>query len=105
MAYDRWSGPICSRDLDQNPSTHVKTQKLLQVYKQVVTSLFTSCRQVVFALLVPSCSNKFGTSLMALSDLLQGRQVWNKLLTTSNNLVDIIRLVARLSNKSDTIII
>jgi hypothetical protein len=34
---------------------------------------------VVFALLVPSC-----------------QQVWNKLLTTCNNLVDIIRLVARL---------
>ena len=33
---------------------HVKTHKLLQVRKQVVTSLFTSCSQVVFALLVPS---------------------------------------------------
>jgi hypothetical protein len=37
--------------------THVKTHKLLQVCKQVVTNLFTSCRQVVFALLVPSCCN------------------------------------------------
>jgi hypothetical protein len=46
--------------------THVKTHKLLQVCKQVLTNLFTSCRQVVFTLLVPSC-NKFG-----LSDLLQG---------------------------------
>ena len=35
-------------------STRVKTHKLLQVCKQVVTSLFTSCQQVVFALLVPS---------------------------------------------------
>ena len=34
--------------------TRVKTHKLLQVCKQVVTSLFTSCEQVVFALLVPS---------------------------------------------------
>ena len=34
-------------------TTHVKTHKLLQVCKQVVTNLFTSCRQVVFALLVP----------------------------------------------------
>ena len=34
--------------------TRVKTHKLLQVCKQVVTSLFTSCQQVVFALLVPS---------------------------------------------------
>jgi DNA repair exonuclease SbcCD ATPase subunit len=33
-----------------------------QVCKQVVTSLLTSCQQVVFALLVPSCCNKFGTS-------------------------------------------
>jgi hypothetical protein len=39
----------------------------------------TSRQQVVFALLVPSC-----------------QQVWNKLLTTCNKLVDIIRLVARL---------
>jgi hypothetical protein len=42
--------------------THVKTHKLLQVCKQVVTNLFTSCRQVVFALLLPSCCNKFWTS-------------------------------------------
>ena len=35
-------------------STRVKTHKLLQVCKQVVTNLFTSCQQVVFALLVPS---------------------------------------------------
>ena len=55
--------------------TRVKTHKLLQVCKQVVTSLFASCQQVVFALLVPSCCNKFGTSceqlvtsLMALLD-------------------------------------
>jgi hypothetical protein len=40
---------------------HVKTHKLLQVCKQVVTSLFTSCRQVVFA---PSCSNKFDTVMI-----------------------------------------
>ena len=33
--------------------TRVKTHKLLQVCKQVGTSLFTSCQQVVFALLVP----------------------------------------------------
>jgi hypothetical protein len=63
----------------QSSCTHVKTHKLLQVCKQVVTNLFTSCQQVVFALLDPSCCNKFGTScyqlvtnLMALSDLLQG---------------------------------
>ena len=31
-----------------------KNAKLLQVCKQVVTSLFTSCQQVVFALLIPS---------------------------------------------------
>jgi hypothetical protein len=45
----------------------------------VFTSLPTSRQQVVFALLVPSC-----------------QKVWDKLLTTCNNLVDIIRLVARL---------
>jgi hypothetical protein len=63
----------------QHSPTHVKTHKLLQVCKQVVTNLFTSCQQVVVALLVPSCCNKFGTScyqlgtsLMALSDLSQG---------------------------------
>jgi hypothetical protein len=44
----------------------------------LVTSLPTD-RQQVFTLLVPNC-----------------QQVWNKLLTTHNNLVDIIRLVARL---------
>ena len=31
-----------------------KTHKLLQVCKQVVTNLFTSCQQVAFALFVPS---------------------------------------------------
>ena len=53
-------------------ATHAKILHLL-------TSLPTSRQQVVFALLVPSC-----------------QQVWNKLLTTCNNLVDIIRLVTRL---------
>ena len=46
---------------------------------QLVASLQTSRQQVVFALLVTSC-----------------QQVWNKLLTTCNNLVDIVRLVTRL---------
>ena len=53
------------------PFTHAKISHL-------VASLPTSRQQVVFALLVPSC-----------------QQVWNKLLTTCNNLVD-IRFVARL---------
>ena len=59
-------------------------------YAQVVTNLkqtsthakishLATSQQVVFALLVPSC-----------------QQVWNKLLTICNNLVDIIRLVTRL---------
>ena len=52
--------------------THVKISQLL-------ASLQTSRQQVVFARLVTSC-----------------QQVWNKLLTTCNNLVDIIRLVTRL---------
>ena len=46
---------------------------------QVVTGLPTSRQQDVFALLVTSC-----------------QQVWNNLLTTCNNLVEIISLVARL---------
>ncbi len=61
-------------------TTRVKTHKLLHVCKQFVTNLFTSCQQVVFALLV--------------SMLLQ--QVWNKLSTTCNKLDGIIRLAARL---------
>ena len=55
--------------------THVKIS-------QLVASLQTSRQQVVFARLVTSC-----------------QQVWNKLLTTCNNLVDIIRLVTRLSQQ------
>ena len=59
-------------------STHTKISHL-------VTSLSTSRQQAVFALLVTSC-----------------QQVWNKLLTICNNLVDIIRLVILqgCSNKS-----
>ena len=53
-------------------STHVKISKL-------GSGLQTNRQQVVFAWLVPSC-----------------QQVWNKLLTTCNNLVDIVRLVTRL---------
>ena len=52
--------------------THAKISNL-------VTSLPTSRQQDVFALLVTSC-----------------QQVWNNLLTTCNNIVEIIRLVARL---------
>ena len=51
--------------------THVKMS-------QLVASLQTSRQQVMFARLVASC-----------------QQVWNKLLTTCNSLVDIIRLVTR----------
>ena len=53
-------------------TTHVKIS-------QLVASLQTSRQQVVFARLVTSC-----------------QQVWNKLLTTFNNLVEIIRFVTRL---------
>ena len=49
--------------------THVKIS-------QLVASLQTSREQVVFERLVTSC-----------------QKVWNKLLTTCNNLVDIVRLV------------
>ena len=57
---------------NKNWLTHVKIS-------QLVASLQTSRQQVVFARLVTSC-----------------QQVWNKLLTACNNLVDIIRLVTRL---------
>ena len=59
-----------------NPRCHGYTHKNLA---SCIASLPTSRRQVVFALLVPSC-----------------QQVRNKLLTTCNNLVDISGLVARL---------
>ena len=52
-------------------STHVKISHL-------VTSLPTSRQQVVFALLVTNC-----------------QQVWNNLLTTCNNFVEIIRLCCK----------
>ena len=55
-----------------HPPTRVKIARL-------VASLPTSRQQVVFALLAPNC-----------------QQVWNKLLTICNKLVDIITLVARL---------
>jgi hypothetical protein len=69
-----WTGHGCrvSKSYPKSISTPVKISHL-------VASLPTSRQQVVFALLVPSC-----------------QQVWNKLLVTCNNLVDIIRLVARL---------
>jgi hypothetical protein len=44
------------------PTTHVKTRKLLQVCKQVVTRFLPSQYQDVFALLVPSCCDKSGTT-------------------------------------------
>ena len=49
--------------------THIKIS-------QLIASLQTSHQQVVFAQLVTNC-----------------QQVWNKLLTTCNNLVDIVRIV------------
>ena len=55
------------------PCTHVKISKL-------VTCLQARCQQVVFAWLVASY---------------QG--LWKKLLTTCNNLVNIVRLGARVS--------
>ena len=61
--------------------THVKIS-------QLVASLQTSRQQVVFAQLVTSC-----------------QQVWNKLLTTCNKLVDIVSLLQGCSNKAATIMI
>ena len=70
--YSKNRFPVRTNTHTSSMRTHVKISHL-------VASLPTSRQQVVFAILVPSC-----------------QQVWNKLLTTCNNLVDIIRLVARL---------
>ena len=59
-------------DSSQIAGTHVKIS-------QLVASLQTSRQQVVFAWRVTSC-----------------QQIWNKLLTTCNNLVDTVKLVTRL---------
>jgi hypothetical protein len=96
-----------------SPGTRIKTGKLLQMCKQVVTRLLSSRYQDVFALLVPSCCDKSETScyhlvtrLMTVTDLLQVaparliHAVRNKLLRACchqlvNNLLraDDIRLV------------
>ena len=72
-----WFNPLFSKNVKKHstcfpPPTHVKMS-------QLVASLQTSRQQVVFARLVTSC-----------------QQVWNKLLTTCNNHVGIVRLVTRL---------
>jgi hypothetical protein len=72
FADNLFSGGGVTPPHSRRPCTYVKISHL-------VASLPTSRQQIVFALLVPSC-----------------QQVWNKLLTTCNNLVDIIRLVSRL---------
>ena len=54
LVYTQLSKSLLKSDVRFYACTRVKTHKLLQVCKQVVTSLFTSCQQVVFALLVPS---------------------------------------------------
>ena len=74
----------CSKlvdNLGQQCEHNLLTACLQTCYKlwHLVASLPTVCQQVVFELLVPNC-----------------RQVWNNLLTTCNNLVNIIGLVARL---------
>ena len=96
--------------------THIKTRKLLQICKQVVTRLLSSRYQDVSTLLVPSCCDKSGTScyrlvtrLMTVTDLLQVvptrliQAVCNKLLQACchqfvNNLsrADDIRLLEQL---------
>jgi hypothetical protein len=75
----------CSKLLVDNLGQAVRTQlidRLLADLLQDVRFLRVKQvrQQVVFALLVPSCQ----------------QVIWNKLLTICNNLVDIIRLVARL---------
>ena len=72
METNQYTGGLFQDTKITNQTTHVKIS-------QLVASLQTSAQQVVFAQLVTSC-----------------QQVWNKLLTTCNNLVDIVRLAARL---------
>ena len=63
---------------DKMTYSNVKTHKWLRICKQVATRLLSSRHQDVFALLVPSCCDKSGTScyhlvtrLMMVTDLLQ----------------------------------
>jgi hypothetical protein len=63
--------------------THVKTHKLLQVCKQVVTDLFTSCQQVVFALLVPSCWTSLEQAVNNLEQAWWHHQTCYKVVLTS----------------------
>ena len=65
--------------LNKIPSLTLSHQLTHVKISQLVASLQTSRQQVVFAWLVTSC-----------------QQVWNKSVTTCNNLVDIVRLVTRL---------
>jgi hypothetical protein len=66
--------------LVDNLGQAVRTQLADGLLANLLQDVRLLCRQhVVFALLVPSC-----------------HQVWNKMLATCNNLVNIIRLVARL---------
>ncbi len=68
--YGKVARLVCLTDsydsYDLQTRTHVKTHILSTSCwlnkEQVVTSLFTSCQQDVFALLVPSCWNKLLTS-------------------------------------------
>jgi hypothetical protein len=104
--------------------THVKSRKLFQICKPVVTRLWWSRYQDVSPLLVPSCCDKSGTSwyhlvtrLMTVTDLLQVvptrliQAVRNKLLRACchqlvNNLLraDDIRLVGTTCCESVTVI-
>ena len=68
----KWGGKWCPYGNTLSSVKHTPARRS-------IASLQTSRQQVVFARLVPSC-----------------QQVWNKLLTTCNNLVDITRLVTRL---------
>jgi hypothetical protein len=99
-----WSWVLCTR---------VKTHKLVQICKQIVTTL-SSRFQDVFALLVPSCCVKSGTScyrlvtrLMTATDLLQVvptrliqavrnkllRACWHQLATRLLSSTDLLQVV------------
>jgi hypothetical protein len=54
----RYTKMFFSKDFGIRKNTQVVTDQQTRCY----TNLFINCRQVVFALLVPSCWNKFGTN-------------------------------------------
>ena len=88
-------------------STHVKISQGQQVWNKLSTSLYSGVASFVSeeGIFIYSCSAQLISFSVQKTNLWicppdlsswQRHWVWNKLLTTCNNLVDIIRLVTRL---------